>query len=70
MSDVIPFKPELQDVDPDEMLKKLQGRFKGFVYCGITRDGKSEMFGSSYQDNAQSLWLLRRAEHFLVSADE
>jgi len=63
----LPVKTTL-DLDPDRVLEKNKGRFSGFIFAGYDKDGKY-VFGSTYGDKLEILWLLERFRKELFEGD-
>jgi len=54
------------DMDADRTLDNMKGKLSGFVFAGYDQDG-NEVFGSTFGDKKEILWLLEafRQELFL-----
>lgn len=57
------------DLDPDFVLKNLDGRLEGFVIMGFEKDG-GEFFSSTYADGGTVLWLMERCKAAMMRAAE
>jgi len=67
MGDVVPWGGFTKlDLPVDSMLESNKGKLECLVMIGYTPDGK-EFFASSHGDNRQTLWLLERAKHHLMT---
>lgn len=53
------------DLDPDNVLRELDGKLEGFILAGYDKDG-GEFFSSTYADGGTALWLLERCKRVLL----
>ena len=53
------------DIEPDRVLEGPIGSLESAIVIGVNKDG-TLYFSSSMGDNAHTLWLIKKAEQFLL----